>query len=108
MDLLTDKLEDAEYLADLALNRALEINGTAMEIKSRNLLGIIQYFSNKAEAAFSTWRKDLVISAQRVNKDGIVKLHTNLGAATFCKVNMCQLRKNLNRHMLFIKNSRSP
>ena len=43
MDLLTDKLEDAEYLADLALNRALEINGTAMEIKSRNLLGIIQY-----------------------------------------------------------------
>lgn len=81
MDLLTDKLEDAEYLADLALNRALEINGTAMEIKSRNLLGIIQYFSNKAEAAFSTWRKDLVISAQRVNKDGIVKLHTNLGAA---------------------------
>lgn len=81
VDLLTDKLEDAEYLADLALNRALEINGTAMEIKSRNLLGIIQYFSNKAEAAFSTWRKDLVISAQRVNKDGIVKLHTNLGAA---------------------------
>lgn len=81
VDLLTDKLEDAEYLADLALNRALEINGTAMEIKSRNLLGIIQYFSNKAEAAFSTWQKDLVISAQRVNKDGIVKLHTNLGAA---------------------------
>ena len=81
VNLLTDNLEKAECLADLALNRALEINGTSMEVKSRNLLGIIQYFSNKAEAAFSTWQKDLVISAQRVNKDGIVKLHTNLGAA---------------------------
>lgn len=79
-NLLTGKLEDAERLADLALNRALEINGTSMEVKSRNLLGIIQYFNNKTEVAFSTWKKDLIISAQRMNKDGMVKLHTNLGA----------------------------
>lgn len=81
VNLLTDTLEEAERLADLALTRALEINGTSMEVKSRNLLGIIQYFSNKKETAFSTWKKDLIISAQRMNKDGLVKLHTNLGAA---------------------------
>ena len=81
VNLLTDNLEEAERMADLALNRALEINGTSMEVKSRNLLGIIQYFNNKKETAFSTWKKDLIISAQRMNKDGLVKLHTNLGAA---------------------------
>lgn len=81
VNLLTDNPEEAERLADLALNRALEINGTSMEVKSRNLLGIILYFSNKKEMAFSTWKKDLVISTQRMNKDGMVKLHTNLGAA---------------------------
>lgn len=81
VNLLTGALEDAEHLANLALTRALEINGTSMEVKSRNLLGIIQYFSNKTEAAFSTWKKNLIISAQRTNKDGMVKLHTNLGAA---------------------------
>lgn len=81
VNLLTDNLEKAEYLANLALNRALEINGTSMEVKSRNLIGIVQYFSGKKEIAFSTWKKDLIISAQRMNKDGMIKLHTNLGAA---------------------------
>ena len=80
VNLLTDNFENAESLANLALNRALEINGTAMEIKSRNLLGVIQYFNNKANKALSTWKKDLIISVQRMNKDGMVKIHTNLGA----------------------------
>ena len=78
--MLTDNFENAESLANLALNRALEINGTAMEIKSRNLLGVIQYFNNKTNKALSTWKKNLIISVQRMNKDGMVKIHTNLGA----------------------------
>ena len=104
VNLLTDKLEEAEHLADLALNRALKINGTSMEVKSRNLLGIIQYFSNKTEMAFSIWRKDLIISAQRMNKDGIVKLHTNLGAAYILQSKYMSAKEELEQaYALYLK-----
>ena len=104
VNLLTDKLEEAERLADLALNRALKINGTSMEVKSRNLLGIIQYFSNKTEMAFSIWRKDLIISAQRMNKDGIVKLHTNLGAAYILQSKYMSAKEELEQaYALYLK-----
>lgn len=94
-NLLMGNLEKAEDLANDALRRALEINGTSMEVKSRNLLGIIQYFNNKTDTAISAWKKDLIISAQRMNKDGMVKLHTNLGASYILQSKYVQAQEEL-------------
>ena len=93
--LLENKLQLAETTVRQALNRALEINGTSMEVKSRNLYGIINFFLGNVEKAMNLWNSNLVISTQRMSKDGMIKTYTNMGATYIFQNNYPKARKVL-------------
>ena len=80
-DLLEGNIPRAITYSHKALERALDINGTAMEIKSRNLYAISHFFSGDVEEATNLWNKDILIATQRKSLDGLTKVHTNIGAS---------------------------
>lgn len=80
-DLLEDNIPRAITYSHKALQRALDISGTAMEIKSRNLYAISYFFSGDVEKATNLWNKDILVATQRKSLDGLTKIHTNIGAS---------------------------
>lgn len=84
-DLLEDNVPQAIKNSHKALQRALDINSTAMEIKSRNLNAICYFFSGDVEKATNLWNKDLLIAIQRKSFEGLTKVHTNIGASMLLK-----------------------
>lgn len=80
-DLLEGNIPRAITYSHKALDRALDINGTAMEIKSRNLSAISHFLSGDVEEAANLWNKDILVATQRKSLDGLTKVHTNIGAS---------------------------
>lgn len=101
---LENELQQAEENARLALSRALEINGTSMEVKSRNLYGIIHFFRKNTEKAMNLWNNNIIVSTQRMSKDGIIKTYTNIGAAYIVQHKYPQALKVLEQaYVLYLK-----
>lgn len=82
---LEENYVDAEIMAAKALAQSQNIHSISMEIKSRNLCGIVACFQGKHLEAIRLWHENLAVCSRHSSTEGTVKALSNLGSLYMIK-----------------------